>query len=170
METLQTATKFVYEGVNAIKAAEVQANAEAEAFALKIDEAAKESQIKILMSSGLTKEEAEIDFDILEAERKEKEAAELKIAEAAAAAATAVEIAEAAAKGGSRKKLTLGQIQKGGRQSAKRTKKSIHDFFNSSVTSSQILKKFLKPDEKHKRKTKVKRRRVGGKNSRSRKR
>ena len=36
-------------------------------------------------------------------------------------------------------KLNLNQIQKGGRLSARRTKKSINEFLNSSVTSSQIL-------------------------------
>ena len=171
MKTLQTATDFVADGWNIFKKAEVQANTEAETVALKIKQDAEQEQINILMNSGLTKEKAEIKFDILEAERKEKEAAELKIAEAAAAAATAVEIAEinanSARAGGSRKRLTLGQIQKGGRQSANRTKKSITDFFKSSVTSSRILKMILKPDEKHKRKTKVKRRKFS---KRSRKR
>lgn len=62
--------------------------------------------------------------------------------------------------GGSRKRLTLGQIQKGGRQSANRTKKSIHDFFKSSVTSSHILK-MVKKHGDNKRNTKVKRKRVG---------
>lgn len=162
METLQTATKFVYKGVNAIKAAEVQANAEADIAALKIDEVAKASQIAILMEndSNLTKEAAEAEFDILETERKEKE-------EAAAAAVVALEIAKAAtpAAGGSRKKsITLGQIQKGGRQSAKRTKKSINDFFNSSVTSSQILKMITNTNTN--RNTKVKRKRKRKRNSR----
>ena len=62
--------------------------------------------------------------------------------------------------GNSRKTLTLGQIQKGGRQSANRTKKSIHDFFKSSVTSSHILK-MVKKHGDIKRNTKVKRKRVG---------
>ena len=62
--------------------------------------------------------------------------------------------------GNSRKTLTLGQIQKGGRQSANRTKKSIHDFFKSSVTSSHILK-MVKKHGDNKRNTKVKRKRVG---------
>ena len=123
--------------------------------------------------SNLTKEQAEAEYDILEKERNEKEkadaAAELKIAEAAAAAATAVEVAKATStkEGGSRKKsITLSQIQKGGRQSAKRTKKSINDFFNSSVTSSQILKMVTNTN----RNTKVKRKRKGkGISRRSRK-
>ncbi len=62
--------------------------------------------------------------------------------------------------GNSRKTFTLGQIQKGGRQSANRTKKSIHDFFKSSVTSSHILK-MVKKHGDNKRNTKVKRKRVG---------
>jgi len=177
MKTLETATNFVFNGLNAIKKAEFKANAEADTAALKIDEAAKNEQIKILMENNinLTKDQAEAEYDILEKERNEKEkadaAAELKIAEAAASIDAALEIAKAkgaaAAAGGSRKKsITLSQIQKGGRQSAKRTKKSINDFFNSSVTSSQILKMVTNTN----RNTKVKRKRKGkGISRRSRK-
>ena len=42
-------------------------------------------------------------------------------------------------KKGGGKQLNLNQIQKGGRLSARRTKKSINEFLNSSVKSSQIL-------------------------------
>jgi hypothetical protein len=167
MNTVKTATDFVFDGLNIFKKAKVQANAEADIAALKIDEVAKASQIAILMEndSNLTKEAAEAEFDILETERKEKE-------EAAAAAVVALEIAKAAtpAAGGSRKKsITLGQIQKGGRQSAKRTKKSINDFFNSSVTSSQILKMITNTNTNRNTKVKRKRKRNSRISRRSRK-
>jgi len=42
--------------------------------------------------------------------------------------------------GGKRIKQTFNHIQKGGKQSAKRTKKSISEFLNSGIKSSQIIK------------------------------
>jgi hypothetical protein len=150
------------------------AAAKSDINAFEISEKADQIQRQILLDEGLSFEQANAKLENLkknkEVEAKAETKAEVDIAAAAAAAATAVKIAEIAAEakqnGGSRKKLTLGQIQKGGRQSAKRTKKSINDFFNSSVTSSQILKRFLKLDENHKRKTKIKVKRRNGKKSR----
>jgi hypothetical protein len=62
---------------------------------------------------------------------------------------------------GGDKPFSLNQIQKGGRQSAKRTKKSINEFLNSPVTSSQILNMIAKSGD-DKRKTKIKRKRNSG--------
>lgn len=42
--------------------------------------------------------------------------------------------------GGKKIRQTFNHIQKGGKQSAKRTKKSISDFLNSGIKSSQIIK------------------------------
>ena len=169
LDNVKKGAEYLYEVVNTIKEAKFKANAEADTAALKINEAAKNEQIKILMISGLTKEQAEAEFDILEKERNEKEkvaaAAEVEVAKADASIDAALEIAKAtgaaAAAGGSRKKsITLGQIQKGGRQSAKRTKKSINDFFNSSVTSSQILKMITNTNTNRNTKVKRKRKRI----------
>lgn len=66
---------------------------------------------------------------------------------------------------GGGKQSSLSQIQKGGRQSAKRTQKSINEFLNSSVTSSQILSMFNNQED-YKRNTKVKRKRNNSKYSR----
>jgi hypothetical protein len=150
--------------LNILKKAEVEAATTAETAALQIEQNAKQKQEKILEEAGLSKVEITKEMEKIEEEKKKIEATEVEIEKTALAAETALKIAEikASAKGGSsRKRLTLGLIQKGGRQSANRTKKSITDFFKSSVTSSRILKMILKPDEKHKRKSKVKRRRFG---------
>ena len=96
--------------------------------------------------------------DFVEVEEKKKEAEEKK------AEAEAKKKEGGGKKGwfsGGGKPFSLNQIQKGGRQSAKRTKKSINEFLNSSVTSSQILNMIAKSGD-DKRKTKVKRKRNNG--------
>ena len=155
MKTLQSIVDFFYKGKNLFKNA--QANAEVEN--LKIEEKADAEQILVLMKTGLTEKEAKAKYDIIKTKREKEKNNELRIAEAAAA----LEIAKKT--GGGRKILTLHQIQKGGRQSAKRTKKSINEFLNTSVTSSQILNMITNPGD-HKRNTKVKRKRNNSKYSR----
>jgi hypothetical protein len=141
--------------------------------ALKIAEQSKTDQIQILMTNGLSKDQANAKLEEIEKKEERKKERDEKEREREEKNATMLELATINANaiktqdGGSRKRNTLSQIQKGGRQSAKRTQKSINDFFNSSVTSSQILKMVTKngdkPRDKHKRKTKVKRRRFGKK-------
>jgi predicted CopG family antitoxin len=176
MDAIQTTSELFFNGQNVYEKIKDEAKAKADVISTQINADAKSSQIEILMRSGITKEEAEAEFKKIEEKREEDEKAdrdaELKMEEAAAAAATALELAKATSnkEGGSRKKMmTLSQIQKGGRQSANRTKKSINDFFNSSVTSSQILKRFAKPDNKRKTIRKSKRRKHGGRRSRKQK-
>ena len=168
MNAIKTTAKFGYNALNTVKKVEAEAEAEADVFSLEIAEDAKEKQIETLKEKGITEEQAEAEFEKIEEKREEDKKAdhdaEVKIAEAAAATATALKLTEASVgKGGNKRRMTLSQIQKGGRQSAKRTKKSINDFFKSSVTSSQILKKFAKPDNKRKTIRKSKRRKHGRK-------
>jgi len=181
-DVAKKATTFLGGIYKNLEIAKEQIKAETEIAKLQIDKQSKASQIEILKDPKLpeaqAEAQAEAEFKKIEEKREEDEKAdrdaELKMEEAAAAAATALELAKAAAtapaSGGSRKKMmTLSQIQKGGRQSANRTKKSINDFFNSSVTSSQILKRFAKPDNKRKTIRKSKRRKHGGRRSRKQK-
>ncbi len=156
---LQSIINFFYKGKNIFKNAEVNAEVEK----LKIKQKSDAEQIEVLMETGLTKEQATEKYDKIEAKREKKEDTELRIAEAAAATAAAIKFAKAS--GGGRNMFSLHQIQKGGRQSAKRTKKSINEFLNTSVTSSQILNMIIKSED-HKRNTKVKRKINNGKYSR----
>jgi hypothetical protein len=159
METLRSAINFLYKGKNMF--AKEKANSEVEK--LKIKEQSDAEQIRVLMETGLTKAAAKEKYDKIEAKREKKEDTKLRIEEAAAATAAAIKIAKTT--GGGRNIITLHQIQKGGRQSAKRTKKSINEFLNTSVTSSQILNMISNPGH-HKENTKGKRKRNNGKYSR----
>lgn len=160
-------TKFGKEVLQTKSALEVVAanvNADTTSQILAIDEKSKDDQIKIIMDTKkLTPTQAKSEFEKIEREReRERRIAVIDTLDLAKVKATSGQA------GGSIKRLTLGQIQKGGRQSAKRTKKSINDFLNSSVTSSHILKMVTKQGDKHsdnKRKTKVKVKRRNGKNS-----
>jgi hypothetical protein len=58
--------------------------------------------------------------------------------------------------GGKKIRQTFNHIQKGGKQSAKRTKKSISDFLNSGIKSSQIIK-MMEGKAKTRRKRRAKR-------------
>ncbi len=159
MKALQSIINFFYKGKNIFKNAE----ANAEVDKLRIKQQSDAEQIEVLMKTGLTKDQAKEKYDKIEAKREKKEDTALRIEEAAAATAAAIKFAKAS--GGGRNMFSLHQIQKGGRQSAKRTKKSINEFLNTSVTSSQILNMIIKSDD-HKRNTKVKRKINNGKYSR----
>ena len=106
----------------------------------------EQARIKLEENKRLEKEEAERvqEMELEKAKVEAKEAEAKAIIKKADALETASEAKIVAATGGStkgsKKRINLKNIQKGGKMSARRTQKSIKEFLKPSITSSSVLK------------------------------
>lgn len=152
-KNLNQIMKGFFDVKNSISEALTESNLNAEIEETKQKQNARNIKLDIYEDS-VRKENPNLSQDAVLEEAKKRLKEEEYVKAAAEAAEKAAQLAaEVAAKsattsGGSRRRVALKNIQRGGKLAAKRTQKSIHEFLKPSITSSYILKMMQKKETK----------------------